>query len=97
MTSGYPLTPLRGAAKRRKPRAWEVVQLPLHCVQNLRCARLRVEKESVIDKRAAALNFALDLWRVRLSVQDTALSRLKDGFDSRTRCQLQAETAPCSA
>ena len=24
-------------------------------------------------------------WRVRLSVQDTALSRLKDGFDSRTR------------
>lgn len=26
-------------------------------------------------------------WRVRLSVQDTALSRLKDGFDSRTRYQ----------
>ena len=28
--------------------------------------------------------------RVRLSVQDTALSRLKDGFDSRTRYHLRS-------
>jgi hypothetical protein len=31
--------------------------------------------------------------RVRLSVQDTALSRLKDGFDSRTRCQPKSPKA----
>ena len=31
-------------------------------------------------------------WRVRLSVQDAALSRPKDGFDSRTRYHLYSMT-----
>ena len=42
---------------------------------------------SSIDSRSDGSKIPHELagWRVRLSVQDTALSRLKDGFDSRTR------------